>query len=210
MVKYIAKIFLTLGKIIDRLHMCLFKSLFFECGKNVIFSPTQSYFLYKNISIGNDVSIGKNASFIASVSHIYIGNKVIFGPNVIIRGGVHSTHIIGKLMADYQCCDKLPTDDNAVVISDDVWIGPGAIILKGVHIGRGSIVTAGAVVCNDIPPYAIVEGMPAKVLEFRWSITDILKHESLLYTEKEKISEEELRADRIKNTVPVSPGNTEN
>lgn len=196
MIKSLAKLFLFIGKVNDRLQMYLYKSLFCKCGKNVIFSPTTSYFLYKNISIGNDVSIAKGVSFIASISHIYIGNKVVFGPNVIIRGGVHSSHIIGKLMAEYQNNDKLPTDDRPVVISDDVWVQPGAIILKGVHIGRGAIIEAGAVVNDNVPPYAIVGGIPAKVIKFRWSILDILKHESLLYREEERISETILTSDR--------------
>ena len=197
MIKSLAKLFLFIGKVNDRLQMYLYKSLFCKCGKNVIFSPTTSYFLYKNISIGNDVSIAKGVSFIASISHIYIGNKVAFGPNVIIRGGVHSSHIIGKLMAEYQNNDKLPTDDKPVVISDDVWVQPGAIILKGVHIGRGAIIEAGAVVNDNVPPYAIVGGIPAKVIKFRWDILDILKHESLLYREEERISEAILTSDRM-------------
>lgn len=196
MIKSLAKLFLFIGKVNDRLQMYLYKSLFCKCGKNVIFSPTTSYFLYKNISIGNDVSIAKGVSFIASISHIYIGNKVVFGPNVIIRGGVHSSHIIGKLMAEYQNNDKLPTDDKPVVISDDVWVQPGAIILKGVQIGRGAIIEAGAVVNDNVPPYAIVGGIPAKVIKFRWGIVDILKHESLLYREEERISEAILTSDR--------------
>ena len=196
MIKSLAKLFLFLGKVNDRLQMYLYKSLFCKCGKNVIFSPTTSYFLYKNISIGNDVSIAKGVSFIASISHIYIGNKVVFGPNVIIRGGVHSSHIIGKLMVEYQNNDKLATDDKPVVISDDVWVQPGAIILKGVHIGRGAIIEAGSVVNDNVPPYAIVGGIPAKVIKFRWGISDILKHESLLYLEEERISEAILKSDR--------------
>lgn len=54
-----------------------------------------------------------------------------------------------------------------VVIEDDVWIGHGATVLKGVRIGRGAIVAAGAVVTKDVPPYAIVGGVPARVLSRR-------------------------------------------
>lgn len=65
-----------------------------------------------------------------------------------------------------------------IVIDDDVWIGYGATIMSGVHIGQGAVVAAGAVVTKDIPPYAIVGGVPAKVIKYRFEnqiITDLLK-----------------------------------
>lgn len=54
-----------------------------------------------------------------------------------------------------------------VVIGDDVWIGARSIILKGVHIGKGAVIAAGAVVTKDVPEYAIVGGVPAKVIKYR-------------------------------------------
>ena len=56
-----------------------------------------------------------------------------------------------------------------IIISDDVWIGENAIILSGVHIGQGAVIAAGAVVTKDVPPYAIVGGVPAKVMKYRFS-----------------------------------------
>lgn len=57
--------------------------------------------------------------------------------------------------------------DGLITIEDDVWIGYGVIILKGVHIGKGSVCAAGAVVTKDVPSYAIVGGVPAKVIRLR-------------------------------------------
>lgn len=56
-----------------------------------------------------------------------------------------------------------------IVIGDDVWIGYGATILSGVRIGQGAVVAAGAVVTKDVPPYAVVGGVPAKVIKYRFS-----------------------------------------
>jgi acetyltransferase-like isoleucine patch superfamily enzyme len=174
--------------------MYLYKHQFADCGKNVIFYPTQSDIYYRHISIGNQVYIGPGASLIALISYIKIGNKVSFGPNVTIRGGNHSAHIIGKFMADYQTSDKRLEDDQPVIIEDDVWVGTSAIILKGVRIGRGAIVAAGAVVIKDVPPYSIVGGVPAEVLKFRWNVEEILQHEKMLYSPQERLSEVLLKA----------------
>ncbi len=65
-----------------------------------------------------------------------------------------------------------------IVIADDVWIGYRATIMSGVHIGQGAVVAAGSVVTKDVPPYAIVGGVPAKVIKYRFSqdiIDELLK-----------------------------------
>jgi acetyltransferase-like isoleucine patch superfamily enzyme len=88
--------------------------------------------------------------------------------------------------------EKRPEDDRDVVIEDDVWIGSRAIVLKGVTIGRGAVVAAGAVVTKSVPPYAIAAGTPAKVLKFRWNLETVLKHEELLYASEWRLSRETL------------------
>jgi len=67
-----------------------------------------------------------------------------------------------------------------VAVEDDVWIGYGSIVLTGVRIGRGGIVAAGAVVTKDVPPYAIVAGVPARVVGHRHSPEDIPRHEQAI------------------------------
>lgn len=55
-----------------------------------------------------------------------------------------------------------------IIVHDDVWIGINATIMSGVEIGQGAIIAAGAVVTRDIPPYAIVGGVPAKIIKYRF------------------------------------------
>ena len=54
-----------------------------------------------------------------------------------------------------------------VIIGDDVWIGARVIILKGVYVGKGAVIAAGAILTKDVPEYAIVGGVPAKVIKYR-------------------------------------------
>jgi acetyltransferase-like isoleucine patch superfamily enzyme len=186
-------------KSFDRLMMYAYRSQFAACGNQVHFYPLQSYFYYKTIEIGNNVYIGPGAMFLASDSKIIIGDKVLFGPKVSIVGGNHATRIPGKFMYDYTLADKLPCDDQPVVIETDVWVGCGSYLLNGVRIGRGAIIAAGAVVAKNVPPYAIVGGVPAKIIRFRWNVEGILKHEQMLYAPEERLTREELEKnlDRI-------------
>lgn len=137
-------------------------------------------FIPSHIHCGHHVHIGPHASFMASIAHIHIGNYVTFGPSVTIRGGNHRTDVIGKHIYEVKENEKLPENDKDVVIEDGVWVGCYAIILKGVTVGRGAVVAAGAVVTKDVPPYAIVGGNPAKVIKYRFSEDQIKEHERLL------------------------------
>jgi acetyltransferase-like isoleucine patch superfamily enzyme len=91
---------------------------------------------------------------------ITIGKHVFISKGVIIRDS--DSHTL-------ECNGYIET--KPIVIGDDVWIGMRAIILKGVTIGEGSVVGAGAVVTHDVPPHSMVGGVPAKVIrqEVSWS-----------------------------------------
>ena len=62
-----------------------------------------------------------------------------------------------------------------------MWCGANVTILKGVTIGRGSIVAAGAVVTQSFPPYSVIGGVPAKLLKMRFTPEEIVEHEKMLY-----------------------------
>ena len=83
------------------------------------------------------------------------------------------------------------------MIEDDVWIGTRATVLQGVTIGRGTIVGAGAVVTKTVPPYAIVGGMPARVIRFRWDVETILEHEKTIYPAERCLARKTLENYRI-------------
>ena len=60
-------------------------------------------------------------------------------------------------------------EEERITIGSDVWIGNGAVILDGVKVGNGAIIASRAVVTKDVPAYAIVGGVPAKILKYRFS-----------------------------------------
>ena len=168
------------------LLMAIYRPLFGSHGRNFRFDPDGNY-SYGTIHVGNDVNLGLRPFLNASRSTIHIGSKVIFGPEVTIRGGNHRIDLVGRFMFDVTDAEKLPENDVGVVIEDDVWIGTRAIILHGVTIGRGAIVGAGAVVTKSVPPYAIVGGVPARVIKFRWDIETIIEHENILYPIEQRL-----------------------
>lgn len=178
----------------NRFLLFFYRKLLLDCGKHVKFSPLQSTMTYCNISVGNDVYIGPHAYFLASDSRIFIGNKILFGPRVTIIGGDHRISDSGSFIYDLH--EKQPGDDLDVRIEDDVWVGCNATILKGVTLGRGSVVAAGAVVTRNTPPYSIVGGVPARVLKFRFSVDEIIKHELACYSPERRLSMVILTHDR--------------
>lgn len=180
MKSFFAKILLLINRKANAIIAKCHKSVFADCGTNVSVGYNCT-FIHSNIHVGNNVHIGSNAHFIASISHIYIGNYVMFGPNVTIRGGNHRIDVVGRYMYDIKENEKLPENDQDVIIEDDVWVGCNATILKGVTIGRGSVVAAGAVVTKSCNPYSIIGGNPAKLIKMRFSENEIIEHEKILY-----------------------------
>lgn len=180
--QYLSKTLSIIYRIINRILMYIHKSRFRKCGKNVTFFPLSSDFVYENIEIGNDVQINERASFKCYIAHLHIGNKVLFGPNVTIRGGIHPYYVAGRFIKDIGEHEKSPEDDKDVYIDDDVWVGCNVTILKGVHIGRGAVIAAGAVVTKDVDPYTIAGGVPAKKIGNRFkSIEETIFHDQTLW-----------------------------
>ena len=132
-----------------------------------------------NIYVGSDVQIGPEAWFSAVEATITVCDKVTVGPRVAIITGDHNTGQLGAFVHDVII--KRPEDDLPVVIQNDAWIGYGAIILKGVTIGRGGVVGAGAVVSRDVPSYSVVVGNPARVVRYLWDHESAVQHEEALY-----------------------------
>lgn len=109
------------------------------------------------ISIGDDVGI--SGGTIIAAMRISIGNNVILGSNVVITDT--DFHPISPVNRRY-CTDEVKTME--VIIEDNVFVGMNSIILKGVKIGKNSVIGAGCVVTKDIPENCIAGGNPARII----------------------------------------------
>lgn len=172
---------LSFSYVWDKVWSPIYKCAMKYCGEGVYLRPMSSDFKgLQNMSIGDGTSIPKGSTFYCTIAPLTIGKKVLFGPKPTIITGDHRIDIIGKYIIDVTDTEKGPEHDLPVIIEDDVWCGANVTILKGVTIGRGSIVAAGAVVTKSCPPYSIIGGIPAKVLRMRFTPEQIIEHERLL------------------------------
>lgn len=175
------KISLLFSYVWDALWAPFWKRSMKHCGKGVFIRPMSSDLKgIENLSVGDYTLIPKGSTFYCTIAPLTIGKKVIFGPKPTIITGDHRTDYIGKHLIDVTDAEKLPGQDLPVVIEDGVWCGANVTILKGVTIGRGSIVAAGAVVTKSCAPYSIIGGVPAKLIKMRFSPEQIIEHERLL------------------------------
>ncbi len=110
----------------------------------------------RNITVGEDSIIGENA-ILDGREKLSIRNHVDIASEVMIYNSEHNVN-----SEHFAAVENIVLEP--VVIEDYVFIGPRVIILPGVTIGKGAIVGAGAVVTKDVPPYAIVGGVPAKII----------------------------------------------
>jgi acetyltransferase-like isoleucine patch superfamily enzyme len=176
---------------------------------NVVISPYCSVFncqiadyvkIYDHTTL-SDCIIGR-FSYIAtgnSISQVKIGNFCSIGPECILGYGDHPTDFVSTSPVFFstlkQCGISFSDQDyfkerKEIVVGHDVWIGARVFIRDGVTIGNGAVIAAGAVVVKDVPDYAIVGGVPAKIIRFRFPQEIIQKLQIMKWWD---LSEEKLR-----------------
>lgn len=128
--------------------------------------------------IGYGSYIGNNSRIVSS----RIGKYSCIAPNVRTTSGTHPTDYIsmhpaffstrgqaGFTFVNEQKFDEKTDRAHHTVIGNDVWIGDSALLMEGITVGDGAVIAAGAVVTKDVPPYAIVGGVPAKIIRYRFN-----------------------------------------
>lgn len=144
----------------------------------------------QNIYMDDYSRIQNHLNFISYKGKLIVKKYAAVGAGCTIIPGDHvptvgvPQYLSGKL--------HINDVDGEIVIGEDSWVGAGAILLSHCCIGRGAVVAAGAVVSKPVPPYAVVAGVPAKIIATRFTIEQILQHESELYPVEERMSREDL------------------
>ena len=130
--------------------------VFAECGENCYIElPFHANWGGHHVHFGSDIYANSNLTLVDD-GHIYVGNKVMFGPNVTVATANHPINAeLRKRALQY---------NKDVHIGDNVWIGSGAIIVPGVSIGENTVIGAGSVVTKDIPKNVVAVGNPCRVL----------------------------------------------
>lgn len=134
----------------------LLKEMFAEIGENCyIETPFHANWGGKFAHFGKNIYANFNLTLVDDCP-IYVGDNVLFGPNVTLCAGSHPIHpVLRSQQAQY----NLP-----VTIGKNVWIGAGSVVLPGITIGDNSVIGAGSVVTKDIPSNVVAIGNPCKVL----------------------------------------------
>lgn len=123
--------------------------------------------LHSNIKIGEYTHLNQGDYIFDDVE---IGNYCSIAVNVTIGGDEHSINTLSQFPFKNLHSNTTAQHHNLkTIIGSDVWIGAGAIIKRGIKIGTGAVVGAGSIVTKDVPPFAVVVGVPAKVIKYRFS-----------------------------------------
>jgi len=145
--------------------------------------------LGQKLVIGNFCSIAENVTFLLNADHRM--DLLSTYPFRVKCGLQHNGESISK---------------GDIIVDDDVWIGYGAMIMSGVHIGRGAVIAAGAVVVKDVSPYSIVGGVPGKEIKKRFNEEVI---EKLMKVEYSKLSYKKIIGHLDEMYTPIDEKNVE-
>jgi acetyltransferase-like isoleucine patch superfamily enzyme len=119
-----------------------------------------------SLRIGADTAVQPRCHFTAGVAPIRIGKGVQIAPQCAFYSYDHGI-APGELIRNQPLQSKGP-----IIIEDDAWLGFGVVVLSGVHIGKGAVIGAGAVVTHDVPEGAIAVGSPARVVKMRRELSE--------------------------------------
>lgn len=131
-----------------------------------------------NITIGNNTTLwGPDIQVLSIIHPISIGSFCSIARSVTIQEYFHdysrlTTYFIGRNVFG-EPIEKEVLSKGPINIGNDVWIGTGVQIMSGVTIGDGAVIAANSTVTHDVPPYAIVGGVPATTIKFRFSKSKI-------------------------------------
>lgn len=168
-----------------------------KCGRNVFIGFPVFLANPKLLYMDDFSRIMNGANLILDTGKFIVGKYSVLASRLTVITDNH-TPTVG---VPYYFTGSTHINDRTkdVIIKEDCWVGANVTLLPGVLLSRGVVVAAGSIVNKEIPPYAVVAGIPAKIIAVKFSIDEILEHEKHLYEEKERMSKESL--EELFNTV---------
>ena len=117
-----------------------------------------------------EVKVGRRTYWVSGYcwGRVHIGRYCSISANVSIGGDRHPWGWLSTSPYVWKTVGVFHENDVDTVVGNDVWIGENAVVMKGIHVGDGAVIGAGAVVTHDVAPWAIVVGVPACVLKYRF------------------------------------------
>lgn len=177
----------------------LIKKRLASCGKDVIITFPCKIAKPQNIHMADHTLVQPNVTFIMNKGNVYIGKWTVIASNctLITDNHVPTVGVNHRMLGRYHINDRVKD----IILEDDCWAGAGVTLMSGAILRRGSIAAAGAVVNKEVPPYAVVAGVPAKIIATVFTIDQILEHEQYLYPENERMKKTELEELFLKHYV---------
>ena len=159
-----------------------------QSGKHIQIQPN-SVIVPDNLYMEDNTRLQNLNNMISNHGKVVIKKYGVVSSGCILVPGAHTPTVgVPQFLSILHINDV----EQTITVGEDAWVGAGCILLSHCKIGRGAVVGAGSVVSKDIPPYAVVVGSPAKIIGVKFSIEQILKHESILYPPEERMSRSEL------------------
>lgn len=154
------------------------KEVFAECGENCYIElPFHANWGGHHVHFGSDIYANSNLTLVDD-GHIFVGDKVMFGPNVTVATANHPI--------DPELRAKGLQYNRDVYIGENTWIGSGVVIVPGVKVGKNVVIGAGSVVTKDIPDNVVAVGNPCRVLR------EVSEHDREYYYKSDKIDWDEI------------------
>lgn len=149
------------------------KEVFAECGENnYIELPFRANWGGHHVHFGNGIYANSNLTIVDD-GHVYVGDKVMFGPNVTIATANHPI--------DAELRGRGLQYNKDVSIGENAWIGAGTVIVPGISVGKNAVIGAGSIVTKDIPDNVVAVGNPCRVLR------PVGEHDREVFYKNEKI-----------------------
>lgn len=149
------------------------KEVFAECGENnYIELPFHANWGGHHVHFGNGIYANSNLTIVDD-GHVFVGDKVMFGPNVTIATANHPI--------DAELRGRGLQYNKDISIGENAWIGAGTVIVPGITIGKNAVIGAGSIVTRDIPDDVVAVGNPCRVLR------PVGEHDREVFYKNEKI-----------------------